>query len=151
MQNDLERMQLPDSIKRRIQSAMPVLISNRRCLISCQPPTVPISALAELQLISTNSTLSHGNSNQSHKNAMNKASVNASAKDKSSIIQPEQNDTEIDPWQLLEDSAGSVSSSNIESVISTNDISTKASSWLKGAIRVRRTDLTYIGAVDDDS
>lgn len=151
MQNDLERMQLPDSIKRRIQSAMPVLTSNTRCTISCQPPTVPMSAIAELQQSASNPTMSQGNSNQSHNNSTNKASLATSGKAKASFLQPEQHDIEIDPWQLLEDGAGSGSSSNMESSMNTNDSSTKASCWLKGAIRVRRTDLTYIGAVDEDS
>ncbi|KAL9670309.1 hypothetical protein QQ045_007860 [Rhodiola kirilowii] len=152
LQNDLERMQLPDSIKRRIQSAMPVLMPNARCSISCQPPTVPATVVAQLQLSTSNSSVSQGNFNHPLKNSTNKASSNASGKAKaSSHLQPEQNDIEIDPWQLLEDGAGSGSSSSVEAAVGTSDACTKASSWLKGAIRVRRTDLTYIGAVDEDN
>uniref|UniRef100_A0A7N0T2J3 Uncharacterized protein n=1 Tax=Kalanchoe fedtschenkoi TaxID=63787 RepID=A0A7N0T2J3_KALFE len=145
LQNDLERMQLPDSIKRRIQSAMPVLMSTTRCSISCQPPTVPVAALVPPQM-------SMLNSGHPLKNAMSKASATASSgKAKGSLLQPE-HDIEIDPWQLLEDGAGSGSSSITEAAVGTGDTcAAKASSWLKGAVRVRRADLTYIGAVDDDS
>lgn len=59
---------------------------------------------------------------------------------------------EIDPWMLLEDGAGSGLSSSNSALIGTGDnANLRASSWLKGAVRVRRKDLTYIGAVDDDS
>lgn len=62
------------------------------------------------------------------------------------------NDMEVDPWILLEDGAGSVPSSSNTAVIGSGDhANLRAASWLKGAIRVRRSDLTYIGAVDDDS
>lgn len=59
------------------------------------------------------------------------------------------NDFEVDPWTLLEDGAGSYpSGSNIGSG---NCVNVRAASWLKGAVRVRRTDLMYVGAVDEDS
>jgi hypothetical protein len=67
---------------------------------------------------------------------------------------------DIDPWTLLEDGtagsststsgSGGGSSSNM-SVPGGDHSNLKASSWLKGAVRVRRTDLTYIGSLDDDS
>lgn len=59
---------------------------------------------------------------------------------------------EIDPWTLLEDGAGSGPSSSNSAVMGGGDSANlKASSWLRGAVRVRKTDLTYIGSVDDDS
>uniref|UniRef100_A0A7N0UQH3 Mediator complex subunit Med12 domain-containing protein n=1 Tax=Kalanchoe fedtschenkoi TaxID=63787 RepID=A0A7N0UQH3_KALFE len=149
LQNDLERMHLPDSIKRCIKSAMPVLMSTARCSISCQPPTVPAAAIVPLQM---SMSISQGNSSQSLKNATSKASASPSWKAKALLLQPEPHDIEIDPWQLLEDGAGSGSSSSSEAAVGAGDTCTaKASSWLKGAVRVRRADLTYIGAVDDDS
>ncbi|KAJ9681435.1 hypothetical protein PVL29_020350 [Vitis rotundifolia] len=61
-------------------------------------------------------------------------------------------DIEIDPWTLLEDGAGAGPSSGNTAVIGSGDhANLRASSWLRGTVRVRRTDLTYIGAVDDDS
>lgn len=63
-------------------------------------------------------------------------------------------DMEIDPWTLLEDGTGTASASNNSSNVGgpgADHSNLKACSWLKGAVRVRRTDLTYIGAMDDDS
>lgn len=61
-------------------------------------------------------------------------------------------DLEVDPWLLLEDGAGSGPSSSNTAVMGGGDhANLKASPWLKGAVRVRRSDLSYIGAVDDDS
>ncbi|CAM8945288.1 unnamed protein product [Rhodiola kirilowii] len=152
LQSDLNRMQLPDSIKRRIQAAMPVLMHTARSSIGCQPPIVPAAAITPLQMSTSNPSASQANSTQSLKNTTNKASANTAGKCKASLLQPDQHDIEIDPWQLLEDGAGSGSLQSAESAVGTGDTSsTKASSWLKGAIRLRRTDLTYIGSVDDDS
>jgi hypothetical protein len=58
---------------------------------------------------------------------------------------------EIDPWMLLEDGAGSCPSASNTASIGGGDANLRAASWLKGAVRVRRTDLTYVGPVDDDS
>lgn len=59
------------------------------------------------------------------------------------------NDFEFDPWTLLEDGAGSCPSAS--NVGGGDCVNIRAASWLKGAVRVRRTDLTYVGAVDEDS
>ncbi|KAJ1408629.1 Mediator complex, subunit Med12 [Sesbania bispinosa] len=61
-------------------------------------------------------------------------------------VKQQDNDLEVDPWTLLEDGAGSC-----PSVGSGDRVNIRAASWLKGAVRVRRTDLTYVGAVDEDS
>jgi hypothetical protein len=61
---------------------------------------------------------------------------------------------EVDPWTLLEDGTScpsALSGSNGTSGIAADHTNLKACSWLKGAIRVRRTELTYIGSLDDDS
>lgn len=61
-------------------------------------------------------------------------------------------DIEIDPWRQLEDGAGAGPSSGNTAVIGSGDhANLRASKWLRGTVRVRRTDLTYIGAADDDS
>lgn len=60
-------------------------------------------------------------------------------------------DLEIDPWTLLEDGTGVQSSSNSAAIGGSDHANLRASNWLKGAIRVRRTDLAYIGAIDEDS
>lgn len=68
------------------------------------------------------------------------------------VSSQQENDLEVDPWILLEDGAGSSQSSSNSTLVGGSDnANLKASNWLKGTVRVRRTDLTYIGAVDDDS
>ncbi|KAL0425999.1 UNVERIFIED_CONTAM: Mediator of RNA polymerase II transcription subunit [Sesamum radiatum] len=74
-----------------------------------------------------------------------------SVKTKSHMSQQEL-DSEIDQWTLLEDGAGSGQlSPNSAGIGGSDHANLKASNFLKGAVRVRRTDLTYIGAVDEDS
>ncbi|KAG8663818.1 mediator of RNA polymerase II transcription subunit 12 isoform X2 [Manihot esculenta] len=115
LQNDLDRMQLPSSIRWRIQSAMPVLLPSKNPL--------PLARTA----------------------------MNVPGKSRPLPLQQE-NDMEIDPWTLLEDGTGSGPSLSNTAVIGSGDHPhLRATSWLKGAVRARRTDLTYIGAVDDDS
>ncbi|XP_062090335.1 mediator of RNA polymerase II transcription subunit 12 [Humulus lupulus] len=152
LQCDLDRMQLPDMIRWRIQTAMPVLLPSVRCFVNCQLPSIPNTALASLQSsISTSGSYS-GSLITSHRNQFPLARPvsNIAGKSKSSPLQDY--DTEIDPWTLLEDGTGSGQSSSNSGLISSGDhANLRASSWLKGAVRVRRKDLTYIGAVDDDS
>lgn len=152
LQSELDRMQLPDAIRWRIQAAMPVLVPNPRTFISCQPPSLSPTALASLQpsvnFPSNQVSPLPKNSMPSVRTAMSAAML---GKSKPSVSQPD-NDFEVDPWMLLEDGAGSGPSSSNTSVMGGGDhANLRASSWLKGAVRVRRTDLTYIGAVDDDS
>ncbi|KAM7276567.1 hypothetical protein ACFE04_018433 [Oxalis oulophora] len=141
LQNELDRMQLPDVIRWRIQTSMPILFSSVRCSISCQPQSVPGTAVASLA------------PNLPPKNP----GTVARGKSKSlplPLPSPSNNDNdlEIDPWTLLEDSAGSSQSSSNTSVVGSGDhVNLRAASWLKGAVRVRRADLTYIGSVDDES
>lgn len=147
MQNDLDRMQLPDSIRWHIQAAMPILIPSMRCSLSCQPPSVSNSALVCLQPGITNPGVSSSSSTIPQRNPV-LSRVASSGKSK----QQDNNDLEIDPWTLLEDGAGSCpSAGNTASIGSGDHVNIRAAGWLKGAVRVRRTDLTYVGAVDDDS
>ncbi|KAF7826055.1 mediator of RNA polymerase II transcription subunit 12-like [Senna tora] len=149
LQNELDRMQLPDTIRWRIQAAMPVLLPSLRCTLSCQPPSVPLSALVALQTSVSNMGFTSGSSNVPQRNLipLSKSVANTSGK-----LKQQDNDLEVDPWTLLEDGAGlGPSASNTGIIGSSDQVNLRAASWLKGAIRVRRTDLTYIGAVDDES
>ncbi|TKY63923.1 Mediator of RNA polymerase II transcription subunit 12 [Spatholobus suberectus] len=148
LQNDLDRMQLPDTIRWHIQAAMPILISSMRCSLACQPPSVSNAAIVCLQPSITNPGVNSSSSTIPQRNpVLSRVASNASGKSKQ-----QDNDLEIDPWTLLEDGAGSYpSAGNTASIGSGDHVNIRAASWLKGAIRVRRTDLTYVGAVDDDS
>lgn len=152
LQNDLDRMYLPDVVRWRIQTAMPVLVPLGRCSISCQPPSVPSSSLAALQPSLSAPGSQTGNSNPLYKSSFpsGRAATNIPTKAKT-LSSQQDHDMEIDPWTLLEDGAISGSSSSNGAAIGSDHANPKASSWLRGAIRVRRTDLTYVGAVDDDS
>lgn len=147
-QNDLDCMQLPDTIRWRIQASMPILVPSGRCSISCQPPSVSSATLGLLQPTFSFPTSHPGNTNQSQRNS---GSLVRPGKLKNTPLQQD-SDVEIDPWTLLEDGAGAGLSSGNTAVIGSGDhANLRASSWLRGTVRVRRTDLTYIGAVDDDS
>ncbi|KAK9757951.1 hypothetical protein RND81_01G195900 [Saponaria officinalis] len=148
LQGELNRMQLPDAIRWRIQAAMPMIVPNIQTTVSCQPPSVSPSAIASVQP-SQLSPLPKIPTPSVRSATTTGASM--LAKSKPAAVQPD-HDSEIDPWLLLEDGAGSgPSSSNTALIGGGDDANLKAASWLKGAVRVRRTDLTYIGAVDDDS
>ncbi|KAJ0113483.1 hypothetical protein Patl1_00451 [Pistacia atlantica] len=152
LQNGLDRMRLPDTIRWRIQAAMPILLPSVRCSITCQPPSAPVSALASLQPSISISGVYPGNSNTPQRNPVPLARTAANSVKSKTLPLQQDNDMEVDPWILLEDGAGSVpSSSNTSGIGSGDHANLRAASWLKGAIRVRRSDLTYIGAVDDDS
>ncbi|KAB2609937.1 mediator of RNA polymerase II transcription subunit 12-like [Pyrus ussuriensis x Pyrus communis] len=152
MQKDLDRMQLPEMIRWRIQTAMPVVIPSVQRLVSCQPPPVPDTALAILQPSILVSGLHAGSSNPPQKNQAPLARTVTNVPGKFKPLPSQDYDMDIDPWTLLEDGAGSGPSSSTSALIGSVDHGNlRASSWLKGAVRVRRKDLTYIGAVDDDS
>ena len=145
VQNELDSMQLPEMIRWRIQAAMPILFPSFRNLISCHPPSVPIAALSSLQPRFYVPGSYTGTLNVPQRQA-------ALTRKSKSMLLLQEYDMEIDPWTLLEDGAGSGPSSSSTTVIGSSDHANfRASSWLKGAVRVRRTDLTYVGAVDDDS
>ncbi|KAL2570308.1 hypothetical protein GLYMA_18G232900v4 [Glycine max] len=147
LQNHLDNMQLPDTIRRRIQAAMPLLPPSIRCSFSCQLPTVPASALVSLQPNTTNSGFNSGSSTVPQRNLVPSSRTTTSGKSKQ-----HDNDLDVDPWTLLEDGAGSCPSASNTDIIGSGDrVNIRAASWLKGAVRVRRTDLTYVGAVDEDN
>ncbi|KAJ0665857.1 putative mediator complex, subunit Med12 [Helianthus annuus] len=154
LQNELDGMQLPDAVRWQIQTVMPFVFHTARFSISCQPPNVPLSALGLLQpsvSIPIPHPGNHRNSQGPSSRAMSNGPGKASSNSKPVSSQPD-SDIEIDPWTLLEDGAGSGPSSiNAAAIAGTDHANLKASSWLKGAVRVRRMDLTYIGAIDDDS
>lgn len=154
MQNDLDRMQLPETVRWRIQCAMPILFPSARLSISCQPPSVAPAALSSLLPSNPVSVLHSSNgSNQTQRNPGSLLRTATSVAGKAKHVSSQQdNDHEVDPWILLEDGAGSSHSSSNSPLVGGGDhANLKASNWLKGTVRVRRTDLTYIGAVDDDS
>ncbi|CAL9086887.1 unnamed protein product [Musa textilis] len=144
LQNDLDRMELPASIRWRIQTAMPFLSPSLWFSAPCHLPVLPSVALTSLQP----SNLNPG----PHQRIIPAWTYNFPGKSKSSALQDM--DIEIDPWTLLEDGTNSGSASNNSSNMgSTNgdNSNLKACCWLKGTVRVRRTDLTYIGPLDEDS
>ncbi|CAN6568128.1 unnamed protein product [Malus baccata var. baccata] len=152
LQKDLDRMQLPEMIRWRIQTAMPVVLPSVRCFFSCQPPPVPDTGLAVFQPSISVSGLHAGNSNPPQRNQAPLARTVTNIPGKFKPLPSQDYDMDIDPWTLLEDGAGSGPSSSSSALIGSADHGNlRASSWLKGTVRVRRKDLTYIGAVDDDS
>ncbi|XP_073045101.1 mediator of RNA polymerase II transcription subunit 12-like [Primulina eburnea] len=151
MQNDLDRMELPQAIRWRIQTAMPILHPSVECSISCQPPSVPSDTVAFLQPSHPVTMINRSNPNPPQRNTV---LPSRSAPNVKSNLQSLHQDLEmeIDRWILLEDGAGSSQPSAGSAVISgTDHTNLKASNWLRGAVRMRRTDLTYIGTIDEDS
>ncbi|XP_058084336.1 mediator of RNA polymerase II transcription subunit 12 isoform X2 [Magnolia sinica] len=153
LQADLDRMQLPAIIRRRLQSAMPVLPASALPTISCQPPTVSTTAVSSLQSNISGPGFQQGNTNLPQRSPIpsGRATTNVSMKSKPLPLQVQDPDMEIDPWMLLEDGTGSAPPSGNSNMGVGDHTNLTACSWLKGTVRVRRTDLTYIGPVDDDS
>lgn len=152
MQNELSRMQLPDIIRWRIQAGMPILVPSLRCSLSCQPHSVPPTALS---LVQPSGSAAGGPIQRNPPTIPKTGTVAAQGKLKQTMLSPPQqqesdNTDVVDPWTLLEDGTSSgLSSSNVSN--SSDMANLRATCWLKGAVRVRRTDLTYVGSVDDDS
>lgn len=152
MQNELDSMQLPEMIRWRIQAAMPILFPSFRNVISCHTPSVPVCALSVLQSSIYIPESCNGTLNAPLRQVASARSANNIPGKAKSMPSLQEQEMEIDPWTLLEDGAGSSPSSSGTIVVGGSDrTNLRASSWLKGAVRVRRTDLTYTGAVDDDS
>lgn len=114
-------------------------------------PAVSASALAALQPSTLISGLHPGNINPTQRNPVASArnATHGAGKNKPSALQQDLG-MEMDPWTLLEEGTESSPSSSNTAIIGGSD-QVKASSWLKGAVRVRRMDLAYIGSVDEDS
>ncbi|KAJ4952514.1 hypothetical protein NE237_029346 [Protea cynaroides] len=155
LQKDLDHMQLPETVRWRLQTAMPTLLPpSLPCSISCQLPAVSAASLAVLQSSSISvPSFQQGNLNSPRTPvSLARAATNLPGKPK--VLPSQDQDMEVDPWTLLEDGTGSApssSNSNVGVGVGGDHSNLKACSWLKGTVRVRRTDLTYIGAVDDDS
>ncbi|KAF8107090.1 hypothetical protein N665_0126s0010 [Sinapis alba] len=155
LQSELARMQLPETIRWRIQAAMPTLLPSLRCSLSCQPHSVPQTALT---LVQPSAGLNQRNSPAIPKTITATAAAQGKLKQTTMLSQshqqqqePENTDVVVDPWTLLEDGTSSGPSSSNPSNSSSDMGNVRATCWLKGAVRVRRTDLTYIGSVDEDS
>ncbi|KAK6162336.1 hypothetical protein DH2020_002177 [Rehmannia glutinosa] len=132
MQNDLDRMELPETIRWRVQTAIPILLPSVRRSISCQPPSVSPTALACLQPSNLITSLNPSNSNLPQRNPVLPGRTATSTKTKPQILQQEFG-TEIDQWTVLEDGAGSGQPSPSSAGVSTSDnVNLKALNWLKG-------------------
>ncbi|KAK9143773.1 hypothetical protein Syun_013173 [Stephania yunnanensis] len=152
LQNELDRMQLPDAIRWRFQAAMPVPPRFNTSTISCQPPVISAAALAFLQTNASAPAVHLGNSNPTQKNLSSLVRCNSNTSGKSKTTPLQEQEMEIDPWTVLEDGTASApSSGNGNMSVGGEATNMKACHWLKGAVRVRRTDLTYIGAMDEDN
>jgi hypothetical protein len=128
---------------------MPVLAPSPIPTIAAGPPQVPPGALPMIQMsgVATNSSPGPLSSSAISYKAPNRIENNL-GKAKQNPAQDV--DVEIDPWMLLEDITSS--STTGAGVLVMNESGTsKACSWLKGAVRVRRTNLTYVSSIDDDS
>ncbi|KAL4191508.1 hypothetical protein AMTRI_Chr07g30320 [Amborella trichopoda] len=154
MQVELDHMQLPPTIRLRLQAAMPILPPTQPFSFSSQPPSPSITTLHSLHIGTPNPTFSPSALTPPPKAPV--PSIRASTTSKSKPISQLDPDLEIDPWTLLEDGTGSASGSGSGSGSSSAGVGVdqanlKACPWLKGAVRVRRTDLTYVGTLDDDT
>lgn len=149
MQADLDHMQLPLTVRLRLQAAMPILAPPSTLTISAGPPQVPAAVFPVLQtsVFSANSLSTGGPTTASHKVPFRLENSLGKGKPTSN----QESDVEIDPWTLLEDGTGSGCTGGGNGGLAGGESgTTKACAWLKGAVRVRRTDLTYVGSVDDD-
>lgn len=149
MQAELDHMQLSSAVRVRLQAAMPLLPPSPSPTICSVPPHLSASTITGTQTSAVNtSSFASGILVPSQKVSVRMAS--AIGKCKSTLYQD--SEVEIDPWTLLEDGTGSgIAGSNSGGCVSGDQANLKACNWLKGAVRVRRTDLTYVGAVDDDT
>ncbi|EEE51361.1 hypothetical protein OsJ_32377 [Oryza sativa Japonica Group] len=146
LQCALDRMELPATIRRRIQVAMPILPTSRLSSITCGPPLLSSAALSPFQC----STSAAGPHQQF---PLNWIPTNLSRRCKAALPSQDPN-MEIDPWTLLEDGTScpnTNSGSNSANGVTGDHANLKACSFLKDSVRVRRTDLTYIGSLDEDS
>ncbi|XP_040384046.1 mediator of RNA polymerase II transcription subunit 12-like isoform X2 [Oryza brachyantha] len=146
LQCALDCMELPATIRRRIQVAMPILPSSRLSSITCSPPLLSSAALLPFHC-STSTAEPH------QQFPLSWIPTNLSSRCKVELPSQDPN-MEIDPWTLLEDGTNcpnANSGSNSTNGVTGDHTNLKACSWLKGSVRVRRTDLTYIGSLDEDS
>ncbi|GKF51524.1 hypothetical protein Tco_0147991 [Tanacetum coccineum] len=110
IQNKLDGMQLPDTVRWRIQTAMPFVFPSVKLSISCQPPNVPASALGFLQP-SILIPRPHHVSLRNNQVSLSSNISNGPSKATKPLSSQLDYDIEIDPWTILEDGAGSPSNS----------------------------------------
>lgn len=134
-QADVEHMQLPCGIRNRLQAAFPLLPPTPVTTISAAPPQVPAAVVSQLQ------------ARPAYNPAAQKSLYPLESKSKAAVVAaPDAAEMEVDPWTLLEDGVGASTGPSGGGEVG----NLKACAWLKGAVRIRRTDLTYIGAVDEE-
>lgn len=134
-------MQLPCGIRNRLQAAFPLLPPTPVTTISAAPPQVPAAVVSQLQARPTAAPTSYNNP------AAQKSLYPLESKAKAAVVvAPDAAEMEVDPWTLLEDGVGASTGPSGGGEVG----NLKACAWLKGAVRIRRTDLTYIGAVDEE-
>jgi hypothetical protein len=139
LQADVEHMQVSAGVRARLFAAMPLLLPQHGAMISAASPQVPSGALALLQGSISNTLSSSQKGNLPLETSLAKAKGVSTV-----VVDPE---LEVDAWTALEDGVGAVSGP-----IGGGEVGNlKANALLKGAVRVRRSPLTYVGAVDDDS
>lgn len=136
-------MQLPGGIRNRLQAVFPLLPLTPVTTISAAPPRVPAAVLSQLQARPSNSAPTSTTYPGPAQKSLYPLESNT-GKSKAAVL-PD-SEMEVDPWTLLEDgvgaSTGPIGGGEVGNL--------KACAWLKGAVRIRRTDLTYIGAVDEE-
>ncbi|KAF3784152.1 Mediator of RNA polymerase II transcription subunit 12 [Nymphaea thermarum] len=152
MQSELDNMQLPQAIRLRLQAAMPMLPASLPGLISSQPTTVSVAACVPVHAATSISGIPPANAAPPRNQVSGSRPVASSTAGKSKAPSMQDPEVEIDTWTLLEDGTGCApATSNSNVGVGGDNSNLKACSWLRGAVRVRRTDLTYVGAVDDDT
>nr|GEY28608.1 mediator of RNA polymerase II transcription subunit 12 isoform X1 [Tanacetum cinerariifolium] len=134
LQNELDWMQLPytDTVRWRIQTAMPFIFPSVELSICCQPSNVSVFALGFLQpsiLIPRPHPVSLINNQVS----LSRNISNGPSKDTKPLSSQPNSDIEIDPWTILEDGAGScMSSINTAAIAGCDHANMRTLSWLKG-------------------
>jgi len=126
---------------------MPLLPPSRHPSLQCQPPQLSLAALTPLQ------SSTYGVGPQQKSCSVSWVPTNVSGRSKAALPSHDP-EMEVDPWNLLEDGTScpsTASGSHGASGVTGDHANLKACSWLKGAVRVRRTELTYIGSLDDDT
>ncbi|GJN09375.1 hypothetical protein PR202_ga27378 [Eleusine coracana subsp. coracana] len=126
-QSALDHMELPETIRRRIQAAMPILPPSQHLSIPCQPPQLSLAALAPLQSCASSS------GPQQRSSSLSWVPTNISSRSKA-VLPSQDPEMEVDPWTLLEDGTSCPSTSSGSSGASgiTGDhANLKACSWLK--------------------
>eukprot|EP00898_Chlorokybus_atmophyticus_P001512 jgi/Chlat1/2361/Chrsp17S02808 len=127
LQGELNRMQLPKHLWTRIQAALPCLPARSMFVRSA---AAICSSEASFVEESANS-----NADASETDRRLEESLKLSA---ASLL------TELDPWTLLEDS--SLPPGGLD-----GSAPARVSAWLEGAVRIRRTNLTYASCTDEES